>query len=266
MPSPVGELLRRWRTSRGKSQLELSVDAEVSTRHISFIENGRSAPSREMLLVLASALDIPLRERNTLLLTAGYAPAYRETSLASPELAHVRAAIDCILHQSEPNGALVVDRAWHVVQMNGAAQRILASFIADASILGELEGDLALALFEERGLRRSIVNFEEVAGAWITRLHREAAAQGADGPATKLVTRLLAYPGVPARWREPDPTEQAALLIPVHLRRGGLEARLFTTITTLGTPLDVTLDELRIESYYPADDATARWLRGEGAS
>lgn len=266
MSSAVGELLRRWRTARGKSQLELSVDAEVSTRHISFVENGRATPSREMLLVLASALDIPLRERNTLLLTAGYAPAYRETSLDAPELAHVREAITCILQQTEPNGAVVVDRAWRVLDMNGAAQRILGAFIADPTILGELGGDVALAVFDERGLRGAIVNFDEVASAWLLRLHREAAAQGPDGPAARLVARLRAYPGVPSRFFEVDPTAQAALLIPVHLRRGGLEARLFTTITTLGTPLDVTLDELRIESYYPADEATARWLRSASAS
>src|SRR4051794_1633488 len=136
----VGDLLKHWRTSRGKSQLDLSVDAEVSTRHISFLENGKSSPSREMLLVLASALDIPLRERNTLLLSAGFAPVYRETGLDAPEMAHVRSAIDCILEQTEPNGAVLLDREWRALRMNRAIMRIMQTFIADPSSVGELGG------------------------------------------------------------------------------------------------------------------------------
>lgn len=263
--SSVGDLLKHWRTSRGKSQLDLSLDAEVSTRHISFIENGKSSPSREMLLVLASALDVPLRERNTLLLSAGFAPVYRETALEAPEMAHVREAIDCILTQTEPNGAVLVDREWRALRMNRAAQRITQTFLADPSSIVELGGNILLAVFEHRALRSALVNFEEVAGSMITRLHREASAEGQHGAARRLLDRVLAYPDVPRRFHVADPSAQLDLLIPVHLRKGDVEVRLFTTLTTLGTPLDVTLDELRIESYYPADDATARWLRADAS-
>jgi transcriptional regulator with XRE-family HTH domain len=257
----VGGLLRHWRTSRGKSQLDLSVDAEVSTRHISFIENGKSAPSREMLLVLASALDIPLRERNTLLLSAGFAPVYRETALDAPEMAHVRAAIDCIMTQTEPNGAVLLDREWRALRMNRAITRILETFIEDPASVLELGGNVILGCFEDRALRRSLVNFDEVAGSIVTRLHREASAEGQDGAARRILARVLAYPDLPKKFHVADPSAQLDLMIPVHLRRGDVECRFFTTLTTLGTPLDVTLDELRIESYYPADDATSRWLR-----
>jgi transcriptional regulator with XRE-family HTH domain len=259
--SPVGELLRSWRTSRGKSQLDLSVDAEVSTRHISFIENGKAAPSREMLLVLASALDVPLRERNTLLLSAGFAPVYRETGLDAPEMAHVRAAIDCIMEQTEPNGAVLLDREWRALRMNRAIMRIMQTFIADPASVAELGGNVVLGCFEPRALRHALVNFEEVAVSIVTRLHREVTAEGKNGVASRLLARVLAYPGLPKKLFVADPSAQLDLLIPVHLRKGELDVRLFTTLTTLGTPLDVTLDELRIESYYPADDATARWLR-----
>jgi transcriptional regulator with XRE-family HTH domain len=259
--SPVGELLKSWRTSRGKSQLDLSVDAEVSTRHISFIENGKATPSREMLLVLASALDVPLRERNTLLLSAGFAPVYRETGLDAPEMAHVRAAIDCIMEQTEPNGALLLDREWNALRMNRAITRIMHTFIADPSSVAELGGNVVLGCFEPRALRNALVNFDDVAVSIVTRLHREVTAEGKNGPASRLLSRVLAYPGLPKKLLVADPSAQLDLLIPVHLRKGDLDVRLFTTLTTLGTPLDVTLDELRIESYYPADDATARWLR-----
>lgn len=263
--SSVGDLLKHWRTSRGKSQLDLSLDAEVSTRHISFIENGKSAPSREMLLVLASALDVPLRERNTLLLSAGFAPVYRETSLDAPEMAHVREAIDCILTQTEPNGAVLVDREWRALRVNRSAQRTMQTFMADPGVIAELGGNILLAIFEHRALRSSLVNFEQVAGSMIARLHREASAEGQGGAARRLLDRVLAYPDVPRKFHLADPGAQLDLMIPVHFRKGDLEVRLFTTLTTLGTPLDVTLDELRIESYYPADDATARWLRADAS-
>lgn len=259
--SSVGGLLKHWRTARGKSQLDLSVDAEVSTRHISFLENGKATPSREMLLVLASALDVPLRERNTLLLSAGFAPVYRETSLDAPEMAHVRAAIDTIMEQTEPNGAVLLDREWRALRMNRAIMRIMHTFIADPSSVAELGGNVILGVFEPRALKGALVNFEEVAGSVVTRLHREASAEGNDGVAKRLLTKVLSYPDLPKKFHVSDPGAQLDLMIPVHLRKGDLDVRLFTTLTTLGTPLDVTLDELRIESYYPADDATARWLR-----
>ena len=259
--TPVGDLLKHWRTARGKSQLDLSVDAEVSTRHISFLENGKASPSREMLLVLASALDVPLRERNTLLLSAGFAPVYRETGLDAPEMAHVRAAIDTILEQTGPNGAVLVDRGWRALRMNRSISRVMHTFIADPASIAELAGNVVLGCFEERALKGALVNFEEVAHSIVTRLHREVSAEGKDGAAERLLARVLAYPGLPKKFHVADPGAQLDLMIPVHFRKGNLDVKLFTTLTTLGTPLDVTLDELRIESYYPADDATRAWLR-----
>ena len=257
----VGELIRHWRTARGKSQLDLSVDAEVSTRHISFIENGKATPSREMLLVLASALDVPLRERNTLLLSGGFAPVYRETALDAPSMTHVRAAIDCILEQTEPNGAILLDREWRALRMNRSIVRLMHTFVADPASIGELGANVMLGVFERRALRDAIVNFDQVAGSIVTRLRREATAEGPDGAAKRLLDKVLRYPELPKNVHVADPSAQLDLLIPVHLRKGDVELRLFTTLTTLGTPVDVTLDELRIESYYPADDVTAKWLR-----
>jgi transcriptional regulator with XRE-family HTH domain len=239
------------------SQLALANSAEVSTRHLSFIENGKAAPSREMVLVLSSALDVPLRERNTLLLAAGFAPVYGARDLEGPEMVMVRRALEFLLERQEPFPALVVDRNWTLLRTNRGATRLLGAMPVDFAAIGPLAQNALHLLFHPQGLRRYCVNWDAIAREVLHRLERDARADLGGGPRA-LCEQLVSYPGVPTR--ELDGAEPG-VLIPVHLRRGELELRLFTTITTLGTPLDITAEELRIESYFAADDATERWFR-----
>lgn len=261
MPSTaVGPLLRRWRRSRGLSQLALAEQAEVSTRHISYVENGRSQPSREMVLVLASALDVPLRERNALLVAAGFAPVYRESGIAEPQMAHVRRALDFILERQEPYPALVVDRRWDLLMLNRGAGRLLQHLPPDRAALGEHARNVMHMLFHPLGLRRYVVNWDEVARVVMARLMREAQEDALREDIAPLVDALMGYPQMPRAYREPSPVDASRVMVPVHTRNEGVDLRLFTTVTTLGTPVDVTAQELRIECYYPADDATERWF------
>ncbi len=260
--APFGELLRRWRVARRQSQLTLATEAEISSRHLSFLETGRAQPSREMVLLLCSTLDVPLRERNSLLIAAGYAPVYRETALLAPELAHVRRALDFMLAQQEPYPALVVDRHWNLLRQNEAAGRLLALFL-DAGALAELPGppNVVRLTFHPRGLRPYITNWEALAGPLIQQVHREAIGGVPDEGTRRLLEELLAYPGVPGRWRTPDATAQTVPLVPLSLQKGDLALRFFTTIATLGTPQDITLQELRVECFFPADEATDAFAR-----
>ncbi|MBC8071441.1 MAG: helix-turn-helix transcriptional regulator [Deltaproteobacteria bacterium] len=255
--APVGRLVRHWRQTRGLSQLALAERAEVSTRHLSYVETGKSAPSREMVLVLASALDVPLRERNRLLLAAGFAPVYRERELANPEQGELRRALELILSRHQPYPAMVVDRRWQVLMSNPGAARVISTFVDDPAVLAETGGNAMMLLFHPRGFRPSLVNWDEVARASIERLRREAFEDhAADGPQA-LLAALAAMGPLPAV-RDQVPAEPR-VLIPVHLRKGELELRFFTTIASLGTPIDLVAHELRIEHYYPVDDATQRW-------
>lgn len=252
-----GGLLKRWRVTRRLSQEALAFQAEISTRHLSYLENGRSKPSREMVLVLSNALELELRERNTMLTSAGFAPVYSSNALESLAMAPVRKAIELLLAKQEPYGAVLVDRAWNVLQLNEGATRMLGAFL-DAPME---RPNVIRALMDPRALRPSIVNWHEVATAVVERLERECAMFPTDELRHALRDELRHYPGVEAI----RPVELVAArepVVQVHLRRGGLEARLFTMLTTIGTPLDVTAQELMIESYFPADDATARWLEG----
>ena len=246
-------LLRQWRRARGVSQLALAADAQVSIRHLSFLETGRARPSREMVERLAVALDVPLADRNAVLLAAGFAPAYGQRELGAPELARVRRALEFILRQQEPYPAIVVDGRWDVVMRNGAARRIFDLFL-DSPPLGRAEARNALrATFHPDGLRRFIVNWEELAGPLVAALHRDAATSH---DAAALRDELLAYPGVPARWRTPDPGAVAPPLLAMRLQRGDLRLAFFSTFTVLATPQDVTLQQLRIECFHPADAET----------
>ncbi|MCA9705092.1 MAG: helix-turn-helix transcriptional regulator [Myxococcales bacterium] len=256
----IGPLLRRWRSTRGMSQLALAQQAEVSTRHISCVENGKAQPSREMVLVLASALDVPLRERNALLVAAGFAPVYRESEIAEPQMAHVRRALDFILERQEPYPALVLDRSWNLRLANRGTQRLLAAMPVDLAALGPLASNALHLLFHPAGLCRYVVNWDEVARVVLARLLHEAQHDALGLPLRPLVHALMRYPGVPQRCTEPSPADASQVLIPIHVRHDGVELRLFTTLTTLGTPIDITAQELRIECYYPADDATEAWF------
>lgn len=245
-----GSMLREWRQVRRYSQARLAESAEVSTRHLSCLERGVARPSRQMVLVLASALDMPLRQRNALLRSAGFASAYRETDLEDAELAPVRQALAFLLERAEPNAAVVVDRLWNVRMMNRPFEAFLRWFTQDPS---SEPLNLARTTVDPRGLGRFVVNRDQVAADLIERIRREAQV-ARDDDLTQLADELSAMSG-----HTPDavgaPTE---LLIPVILEKDGLQARLFTTLTSLSTPMDVTLQELRIETYFPADEATAQ--------
>jgi transcriptional regulator with XRE-family HTH domain len=248
-----GVLLRRWRAVRRLSQLGLALDADISTRHLSCIETGRAQPSREMVLRLAEALQVPLRERNALLLAAGYAPLYRHRGLDAPELEAARRAVDFLIAQLEPNPVLVLDRYWNVLRMNDGAKRILALFPGCDSVM-PLNGPRLV--FHPQGLRPFIENWEVVAARIIQRVHHEAADNPSDDTLKRFLEELLSYPNVPSRWRMLDLNDAPPPFLTINYRWKNSTLRLFSTLTTLGTPLDVALQELRVEALFPADEAT----------
>ena len=256
---PFGRLLRQWRDVRRISQLELALQAEVSSRHVSFLETGRSQPSRAMVVRLSQVLDLPLRDRNVLLEAAGFARLYGESDLTDPELARVRQVIEFILDRQEPYGAVAVDRRWNVLLANRGHERML-DFLLDGREHAGASGNLARLVFDEGGLKPFVVNWEQVARAVLERARREVAGR-ADEEEAAWLESLLSAPGVPERWRAPDPSLRPPVVIPIQLRKGDFEVSLFTAITTLGTPLDVTLQELRIESFFPADEESDRRIR-----
>ena len=256
----LGDLLRSWRAARGVSQFDLALRSGLSARHLSFIETGRTQPSRQALLVIAEALEMPLRERNGLLEAGGYARMYRQTGLDAEEMRHVRDMLQFILDRHEPYGAVVLDRYWNVMMSNAAAERSLALF-TDPSLWTTPPVNLLRLVFHPLGLRRFVVNWEEVARHLVVRAHREFAAPGGDESGAALLDELHRYPGVPPYPSIPPPPRLPDVVIPVHLRKDGVDIRTFSTIMTLGTPQDVTLQELRVETFFPADEASDRVLR-----
>lgn len=256
-----GAQLRSWRLSRRVSQEQLAARAGVSARHLSFVENGRSQPSREVVIALAGALDVPLRERNTLLSAAGFAAAYRASPLDGDELTHLRRALDHVLAQQEPFGAVVVDGHWNLLRFNRGAQRLFERFPPTTPEGIAAARNLVLGTVHPGALRPYLANWLDVAGTLVARLHREIAARPADEDLRRLLAAVLSQPDLPSEWRAPAPGRGAAPFVTVHLRSETLELRLFTMLTSIGTPLDVTAEELHIESYFPADDATEAILR-----
>ena len=249
--SPYGGLLRRWRARRRLSQLDLALRAGISARHLSFLETGRSAPSRDMVLHLAEVLEVPLRERNRLLLAAGYAPAFAETDLDAPELASVRAAVRQVLAGHEPYPAVAVDRWWHLV--DGTSGVALLTAGVDPDLLRPPVNVLRLGLHPD-GLPRRIVD----AGPWRAHLLgrlRQQVELTADGELAELYDELAGYGG-----GEP-PDGPLELVVPLRIRHGDGVLSFVSTVTTFGTPLDVTVAELAIEGFFPADAATAAALR-----
>ena len=245
-----GDLLRFWRQQRGKSQLELSLDASVSQRHLSFLETGRSTPGRDLLLRLSRVLAIPLRERNVLLLSAGFAPLYTGEAMDAPEMAVVQRAVDRVLAQQEPYPALVLDRHWSVIKTNGAARRIFGAFV-DLSAWPKPRNLLHL-IFSPHGLRPAIANWEEVASGLLQRVQREAVGQVLDDRTADLLEQLKQYPGVTSLT---PPSGSRSPVIPLHLRSEHQSVSLFSLVTTVGTPQTIAAEELRIELMFPADDA-----------
>ena len=251
---PLGALLKDWRRRRRLSQLDLALEAGVSARHLSFVETGRSKPSREMVLHLAEQLDVPLRDRNHMLLAAGFAPAYDERAIDAPEMAPVRLALDRVLTGHEPYPAVVVDRWWNLV----AANRSIALFTeqAAAHLLEPPVNVLRLALHPE-GLAPRVANLAEFRAHLLDRLHRQVALTG-DERLAALDDEVSAYPG----GEESLQPLETGIAVPVRLRHDDRELAFFSTIATFGTAVDITLAELAIEAFFPADDTTAAYLTG----
>jgi transcriptional regulator with XRE-family HTH domain len=246
-------LLRQWRSVRRASQQDLALDADISTRHLSCLETGRAEPSREMVLRLAEALRVPLRERNALLLAAGYAPLYRQTGLDAPELEAARRAVELFITQLEPYPVLVMDRYWNILRMNSGAKRILELFPGCESVT-PLNGPRLV--FHPNGLRPIIEDWEVIAAHMIRRVRREAADNPSDETMKRFLEELLSYPEVPNRWRMLDLDGTPPPFLTLNYKWNNTTLRWFSTLTTLGTPLDVALQELRIETLFAADEAT----------
>lgn len=252
----VGVLLREWRAARRLSQLDFSFRAKVSQRHLSHIETGKAQPSRDMVVRLADALGMPLRERNGLLVAAGYAPEYPERPLSAMELAPVSRAVDSILEHHEPFPAFVLDRHWNILRTNRAAE-LVGEFLQG----GSAHENMVRKFFDPDDLRSVVANWEEVARDLLRHLREEIAAVPSDRTARALLDEALSYPGVPEEWLELEPGTSASPVLTVEFRKEDRRLRFFSTITTFGTARDVTVEELRIESAFPADDATERFCR-----
>jgi transcriptional regulator with XRE-family HTH domain len=252
----LGGLLRYWRNVRGKSQFDVALDTGISQRHISFIESGRSVPSRQSLLDIANGLDIPLRERNALLLAAGYAPIYAETPLDAPQMRSIMNALQRVLRQHEPFPAVVLDRYWNVIMTNEAAPAFFGRFIDMAS--RPKPRNLLHLMFDPKGMRPFIANWEALARSLFGRVYRESVGKVIDEKTRGLIAALLAYPDVQADWNRPEDFSAATNLpvIPVCFSRKRLTLSYFSLISTVGTPQTISAQELRIECMYPADEAT----------
>jgi transcriptional regulator with XRE-family HTH domain len=253
-PLLIGDHLREWRQRRRLSQLDLAIDAEISARHLSFLETGRAQPSREMVLRLAERLEVPLRERNVLLVAAGYAPAFPQRSLDDPMLKSARQAIDLVLKAHEPNPALAYDRHWNLVSANRMVAPLLEG-IPDR-LLADPVNILKLA-FHPEALAARTVNLPEWCGHLLERLHRQCEVT-ADPTLLRLYDELSSYP-LPARSRPPAPDNNVA--IPLKLRHDGEVLSFISTTMVFGTPLDITLSELALETFFPADETTAQHMR-----
>lgn len=249
----IGSLLQQWRRARQLSQLALAAEAGISSRHLCFVETGRAKPSREMVLLLAETLDVPLRERNTLLNAAGFAPEYAESPLDSPALDTVRKALDAMLEKHEPFPAVVMNRHWDIVQANRAAAKLFA-FLLEGQPLRDSNNVLRL-MFHPDGLKPYVIEWPTVAESLLWRVRREALGGIKDEIAERLLREILAYPGVPSVWsRKAGQIAPTSLpIIPVGFRRAGVEHHFFSAVTTLGTPQDVTAQEVRIECFFPVD-------------
>jgi transcriptional regulator with XRE-family HTH domain len=262
----LGYLFRYWREVRGKSQLDLSLDAGVSQRHISFIESGRSHPSRQMIVDLAQALNVPLRECNALLLAGGYAAAYLENGWESQEMAPIRKALERILKQQEPYPAVVMDRYWNVLMTNEAAPKFFNLFLDLQARKGPK--NVLHLMFDPKGMRPYVSNWDSVGKSLIRRVYRESVGGVLDAKTQDILKAVLAYPDVPTRWKiEPDPDSRQPVnspVLPIGFTKGKYRFNFFSAVTTLGTPQCVTAQEFRIECFFPADSRTESAFRKRG--
>ena len=261
----AGPLLREWRSRRRRSQLDLAVEAGVSTKHLSFVETGRARPSRELLLTLARHLEVPLRDRNSLLLAAGYAPRYQETSIDAPVSQPVRASLERLLATHDPYPGVVLDRQWNIILANQAAQRLVGGLPA---LVTQPSVNVFRISLHPDGLAAITLNFDEWCASMLRQLRRLVMVT-ADEALRQLEHEVLAYPNVVAhleRATDREVSDEPPLLVPCRLAVGGVELSLFTMLTTFGTPRDITIDEIAVELFYPADDATAVALRAVAAT
>jgi transcriptional regulator with XRE-family HTH domain len=258
--SPFGAQLRQWRARRRLSQMDLALDVGVSPRHLSFVETGRSRPSPEVLLALADRLDVPLRERNEWLLAAGYAPRFSHQALDPATMPHIVATLQRVLDAHDPYPGLVLDRQWNVVQANGAAQRLVALLPAH---LRAQRLNIFRASLHPEGFAAHTANFDEWAGYLLEALRRAVSSSG-DAELAALQQEVLAWPQVTkvaAAMRSQTPAAAPTLLVPCVMTLPFGSLSMFSTLTTFGTPRDVTLDELCIELFYPMDAASEALLR-----
>ena len=254
----LGDLLRYWRAVRGRSQLDLASDAGTTPRYVSFVETGRAQPSRQMVVRLARALDVPLRERNELLLAAGFAPLYSVRPLASPAMARVDEAIGWMLAHHDPFPAVVLDRAWNLVRANDGATRLFGRLFAPDPV--PPEANVLRLVIEPGPVRRSLRNWVAVVPALLERARREAVGGVFDKETAELVTGLRERPDVAELLAAPDISAPAVPVVELRFVIGGDELAFFSVVSTIGTPVDVTAQEVRVEAFFPADDDTAgRW-------
>jgi len=250
-------LLRYWRNARGLSQLDLAIAAAVSPKHISFLETGRSRPSQEMALHLATTLGLPFREQNAMLVAAGFAPRFEEVGLSDfgPEIQN---ALRIMLRKHEPYPMLVFDRAYDIVQTNDGANRLLVAMLGDRA---GRERNLMKLLFDPSLLRPLTVDWERVARAMLARLQREALMERRDEALMRLIATLCAYDGVPRDWRAPDFEAQSDATLQFRIQVAGQTIAFLTTVTVFSAPQNVSLQELHIESYFPLDEGTEAFCR-----
>lgn len=261
----LGALLKHWRDTRHRSQFDLSIDTGVSQRHISFIESGRSAPGRQTLMDIAQALDIPLRDRNTLLLAAGFAPLYSEGAWNAQEMQGVNRALERMLRQHEPFPAVVMDRYWNVLMANDAAPRFFNSFAPEAT--HKTPRNILHLMFDPERLRPFIANWESVAKSLFERVYRESVGRLVDEKTQELLSALLAYPSVKPEWKAPSktsrtPSDGAANrlpVIPISFVKDDGVLNYFSMVATVGTPQTVAAQELRLECMFPVDEATEKY-------
>jgi len=265
-PAPAfGQLLRGWRGARKRSQLELSLDAGVSQRHLSFLESGRARPSRDMIQQLSEALDLPLRERNLLLQAAGFAPLFQQRSLDSTEMRAVREALEMMLAHHEPFPALVIDPQWNLLMANQACQRFLGLLGGAEQVwqrvgCGDTPNVMRLTL-HPNGLQPLLNNWHETATFLLSRLYREVSAAPANQSLQALFESLETLPGVPRNWRQQAWQQTPPPFLPLDINLGGQSLKLFSMISSFGTALDITSEELRVETFFPADDFSRQFFQ-----
>lgn len=260
-PKSLGELLRKWRSMRNLSQLDLAEKAETSARHISFIETGRGRPSKGLLMRLADVLEIPLRARNTLLESAGFASCYSETGLSEPEMEQVRKTLEFICHATEPYPAMIIDRYWNILMANDAMKCISEIFVADSDMLDEEGINLMRLVLHPRCWRKNIQNIVEFEPYMASRVSRALNTDPQDKKMRALWEEVCSYSDQDETSSSDSWDSLPQLLKPLHIKNNGVELKLFTTIATLGAPQDITLQELRIECGFPVDKASEKCLQ-----